>query len=95
MVLRRVWLADVLFGKIWRMSGFVFSPPLTLVPLVTVRTLGEASAYARTCPRVRRPFTQASVLRALSTASTTDEQCLAAKGFRLWAEAEGLLLNEK
>jgi hypothetical protein len=31
----------------------------------------------------------------MSAASTSDQQYYAAKGFRLWAEAEGLLLGEK
>jgi hypothetical protein len=77
------------------MSEFVFSPPLKLVPRVTVHTLSEASAYVLTLPNVRRPFTQAIVMRSMSAASTSDQQRLAAKGFRLWAEAEGLLLGEK
>jgi hypothetical protein len=77
------------------MSEFVFSPPLQLVPRVTVQTLSEASAYVLTCAKARRPFTQAGVLRAMSAASTSDQQYYAAKGFRLWAEAEGLLLGEK
>jgi hypothetical protein len=76
------------------MSEFVFTPPLKLAPRVTVNTLTEASAYIRTCLRVRRPFTQAGVLRSMSAASTSDQQQSAAKGFRLWVEAEGLLLSE-
>jgi hypothetical protein len=73
------------------MSEFVFSPPLKLVPRVTVHTLREASAYVQTCGQVRRPFTRAGVLRSMSAASTFDQQHFAAKGFRLWAETEGLL----
>jgi hypothetical protein len=34
-------------------------------------------------------------MRSMSAASTSDQQRLSAKGFRLWAEAEGLLLGEK
>jgi hypothetical protein len=76
------------------MSEFVFSPPLQLAPFSTIRTLSEASAYIRTCLHpVRRPFTRAGVLRSMSAASTSDQQCFAAKAFRLWAEAEGLLLD--
>jgi hypothetical protein len=78
------------------MSEFVFSPPLQLAPFSTIRTLSEASAYIRTCLHpVRRPFTRAGVLRSMSVASTSDQQRFAAQGFRLWAEAEGLLLGEK
>jgi hypothetical protein len=77
------------------MSEFVFSPPLKLAPFSTIRTLSEASAYARTCLHpVRRPYTRAGVLRSMSAASTSDEQRFAAKGFRLWAEAEGLVLEK-
>jgi hypothetical protein len=76
------------------MSEFVFSPPLHLAPFSTIRTLSEASAYIRTCSHpVRRPFTRAGVLRSMSAASTSDEQRCAAKTFRPWAEAEGLLLE--
>jgi hypothetical protein len=77
------------------MSEFVFSPPLKLAPRVIVSTLSEASAYLQACLEVRRPFTRAGVLRSMSAASTSDQQRFAAKGFRLWAEAEGLLLGEK
>jgi hypothetical protein len=41
-----------------------------------------------------RPFTRAGVLRSMSAASTFDQQRFAAKTFRLWAEAEGLLLEK-
>jgi hypothetical protein len=78
------------------MSEFVFSPPLRLVPRVTVRTLGDAVDYVRTCPGVvRRPFIQSAVQRLLLKAITVDQQLSSAKGFRLWAEAEGLLLGEE
>jgi hypothetical protein len=76
------------------MSEFVFTPPLKLAPRATVSTLTEASAYIRNCLHVRRPFTQAGVLRSMSAALTSDQQRLAANGFRLWVEAEGLLLSE-
>jgi hypothetical protein len=77
------------------MSEFVFSPPLQLAPFSTIRTLSEASAYIRNCLHpVRRPYTRAGVLRSMSAASTSDEQRFAAKGFQLWAEAEGLLLEK-
>jgi hypothetical protein len=75
-------------------SEIVFCPPLKLAPRVFVHTLREATAYARTRLSVRRPFIQAGVVRLLSAASTADQQRAAAKGFRLWAEAEELLLGE-
>ena len=75
-------------------SEVVFNPPLRLAPRVTVHTLREASTYAGTRLEVRRPFIQAGVLRSISAASTADQQRAAAKGFRLWAETEGLLLGE-
>jgi hypothetical protein len=77
------------------MSDFVFSPPLQLAPFSTIRTLSEASAYVRTCLHpVRRPFMRAGVLRSMTAASTSDEQRFSAKTFRLWAEAEGLLIEK-
>jgi hypothetical protein len=75
------------------MSEFAFSPPLKLVPRITVQTLSDASAYVQSCHRVRRPFIQAGVLRAMQAAFTPDQQRCAAKGFRLWAQAEGFLLD--
>jgi hypothetical protein len=77
------------------MSEYVFTPPLELVPRVIVHTLSDAAAYVRTCPGVRRPIIRAGILRSMSAASTSDQQRFAAKGFRMWAEAEGLLLGEK
>ena len=76
------------------MSEFVFSPPLKLAPRATVNTLSEASAYIQMRVEVRRPFTAAAVVRSMSKAFTSDQQGHAARGFRLWAEAEGLLLGE-
>jgi hypothetical protein len=77
------------------MSEFVFSPPLRLVPRVTIRTLSDAVDYVRTCPGVvRRPFIQSAVQRLLLKSVTVDQQYSSAKGFRLWAEAEGFLLSE-
>jgi hypothetical protein len=46
-------------------------------------------------PAFIRSFTRAGVLRSMSAASTSDQQRFAANGFRLWAEAEDLLLGEK
>jgi hypothetical protein len=76
------------------MAEFVFSPPLLLLPHVTVHSLSEAVAYVRTCTDVRRPYMRAGILRAMLAASTADQQRLAGKGFRLWAETEGLLLGD-
>jgi hypothetical protein len=50
-------------------------------------------AYIQMRVEVRRPFTAAAVLRSMSKAFTSDQQGNAAKGFRLWAEAEGVLLG--
>jgi hypothetical protein len=77
------------------MEDFAFTPPLLLAPNVTIRTLSEAAEYVQTCTEVRRLHRRFGVLRAMSAASTSDQQRIAAKGFRLWAEAEGLLLGEK
>jgi hypothetical protein len=73
------------------MAEFVFDPPLLLAPDATIRTLSEAMDYVRGCATVRRPHTQAGVLRALSAARSDDQQRLAAKGFRLWVETEGFI----
>jgi hypothetical protein len=82
------------FATVLVMSEFVFSPPLELVPRVTVHTLSDAAAYVQSCPQVRRPFMRAGVLRSMLAATTSDQQCFAGKGFRLWADAEGLLRLE-
>jgi hypothetical protein len=76
------------------MAEFAFSPPLQLLPNVIVHTLSEAVAYIQTCTDVRRPYTRAGILRAMLAASTAEQQRLAGKGFRIWAETEGLLLGD-
>jgi hypothetical protein len=77
------------------MAEFAFSPPLLLLPRVTVHTLSGAVVYIQTCTDVRRPYTRAGILRAMLAASTAEQQRLAGKGFRLWAETEGLLVEER
>jgi hypothetical protein len=77
------------------MADFVFNPPLLLVPHTTIRTLSEAAEYVQNHPKVRRPNARLGVLQAILAAWTPDQQRIAAKGFRSWAETEGLLLGEK
>jgi hypothetical protein len=77
------------------MADFVFNPPLLLVPHTTIRTLNEAAEYVQNRTEVRRPQARLGVLRAILAACTADQQRIAAKGFRWWAEGEGLLLGEK
>jgi hypothetical protein len=77
------------------MAEYVFTPPLLLVPHTTIRTLNEAAEYVLSRTEVRRPQARLGVLRAILTAGTADQQRIAAKGFRSWAETEGLLLGEK
>jgi hypothetical protein len=74
-----------------RMADYVFTPPLLLVPHTTIHTLCEAAVYIRNCTDVRHPRTRESVLRIIASAAILEQQRLAAKAFRFWAEAEGLL----
>jgi hypothetical protein len=74
-----------------RMADYVFTPPLLLVPHTTIHTLSEAAVYIRNCTDVQQPRTRGSVLRIIASAAIPEQQRLAAKAFRFWAEAEGLL----
>jgi hypothetical protein len=77
------------------MADFAFNPPLLLAPHTTIHTLTEAAEYLQNRTEVRRPHARLGVLRAILAAWTADQQRIAAKGFRSWAEAEGLFLGEK
>jgi hypothetical protein len=66
-----------------------------LVPHTTIRTLTEAAEYVQNLTQVRRPSARLGVLQAILAAWAPDQQRIAAKGFRSWAETEGLLLAEK
>jgi hypothetical protein len=77
------------------MADFVFNPPLLLVPHTTIHSLREAILYIRKCTDVQQRRTRDSVLRIIASAAIPEQQRLAAKTFRFWAEAEGLLLGEK
>jgi hypothetical protein len=82
-------------GEVMRMADYFFTPPLLLVPHTSIHTLHEAAEYVLNHTEVRRPQARLGVLRAILTACTPDQQRIAAKGFRSWAETEGLLLGEK
>ena len=75
------------------MAEFVFDPPLHLKRGVTVRTLDDAADFARKYVGARLSRRRDGVLRRLEAASGYEEGRDAAKAFRIWAEAEGLLLD--
>jgi hypothetical protein len=76
------------------MAEFVFEPPLRLKGGVTINSLSQAILYIRNCTDVQHPRTRDSVLRIIASAAIPEQQRLAAKTFRFWAEAEGLLLEK-
>jgi hypothetical protein len=77
------------------MAEFVFEPPLRLKGRVTINSLSQAILYIRNCTDVRQPRTRESVLRIIESAASPEQHRLAAKTFRFWVEAEGLLLGGK
>ena len=83
-----------MFASFRGMTDFVFEPPLRLVREVTVRTLDDAAEFARTYvgPRSHR---RDRVVRRLEEISGKASARGAARAFRAWAIAEGLLAEEK
>jgi hypothetical protein len=77
------------------MTDFVFEPPLRLVREVTVRTLDDAAEFARTYVAPRVPYRRDRVVRRLEEISGKASARGAARAFRAWAIAEGLLAEEK
>ena len=77
------------------MTDFVFEPPLRLARDVTVRTLDDAAEFARTYVSPRLPYRRDRVVRRLEEVSDEASARLAARAFRAWAMAEGLLAEEK
>jgi len=77
------------------MTDFVFQPPIRLVREVTVRTLDDAAAFARTYEGPRLPYRHERVVRRLQGISNEASARGAARAFRAWAIAEGLLAEEK
>jgi len=77
------------------MTDFVFEPPLRLVREVTVRTLDDAAEFARTYVGPRLSYRRERVVRRLEEISGEASARGAARAFRAWAIAEGLLAEEK
>ena len=77
------------------MTDFVFKPPFRLARDVTVRTLDDAAELARTyvC-RPRLPHRRDRIVRRLEEVSDDASMRIAARAFRAWAIAEGLLTEE-
>jgi hypothetical protein len=82
-----------MFASFRGMTDFVFEPPLRLV--VTVRTLDDAAEFARTYVGPRLPYRRDRVVRRLEEISGKASARGAARAFRAWAIAEGLLAEEK
>jgi hypothetical protein len=75
------------------MTEFVFEPPLRLARDVTVRTLDDAADFARTYVGPRLPRRRDRLVRRLEGISDASAR-IAARAFRAWAIAEGLLAEE-
>ena len=76
------------------MMDFVFKPPLHLARHVTVRTLDDAAEFARTYVGPRLPHRRDRIVRRLEEVSDDASMRIAARAFRAWAIAEGLLTEE-
>jgi hypothetical protein len=78
----------------WSVTDFVFEPPLRLARDVTVRTLDDAAEFARTYVGPRLPHRRDRMVRRLEEVSDNASARIAARAFRAWAIAEGLLVEE-
>ena len=76
------------------MTDFVFNLPLRLARDVTVRTLDDAAEFARTYVGPRLPHRRDRIVRRLEEVSDRASMRIAARAFRAWAIAEGLLTEE-
>jgi hypothetical protein len=76
------------------MTDFVYEPPLRLTRDVTVRTLDDDAEFARTYVGSRLPHRRHRLVRRLEEVSDEASARVAARGFRAWAIAEGLLAEE-
>jgi hypothetical protein len=76
------------------MTDFVFESPLRLAREVTLRTLDDAADFARRYVGCRLPRRRESLVRRLEEISDDDTARIAARAFRTWAIAEGLLADE-
>src|SRR5262245_66264283 len=77
------------------MPDFVFEPPLRLAHDVTLRTLDDAAEFARTYVSPRLPYWRDRVVRRLEEISGEASARGAARAFRAWAIAEGMLAEDK
>jgi hypothetical protein len=82
------------FASFRGMADFVFQPPLRLARDVTVRTLDDAAEFARTYVGPRLPHRRDRLVRRLEEISDEASARVAARAFRAWAIAEGLLAQE-
>ena len=76
------------------MTDFVFDPPLRLARDVIVRTLDDAAEFARTFVGPRLPHRRDRIVRRLEEVSDEASARVAARTFRAWALAEGLMAEE-
>jgi hypothetical protein len=76
------------------MTDFVFESPLRLAREVTLRTLDDAADFARAYVGCRLPRRRDSLVRRLEEISDEDSARIAARAFRTWAIAEGLLADK-
>ena len=76
------------------MTDFVFNPPLRLARDVTVGTLDDAAEFARTYVGPRLPRRRDRLVRVIEEVSGEASGRAAARMFRAWALAEGLLTEE-
>jgi hypothetical protein len=76
------------------MTDFVFETPLRLAREITVRTLDDAADFARTYVGPRLPRRRDRLVRRLEEISDDASARIAARAFRTWAIAEGLLAEE-
>jgi hypothetical protein len=76
------------------MTEFVFEPPLRLAREVIVRTLDDAVDFARTYVGPHLPNRRDRLVRRLEEISDDASARIAARAFRNWATAEGLLAEE-
>jgi hypothetical protein len=76
------------------MTDFVFDPPLRLARDVTVRTIDDAAEFARTYVGPRLPRRRDRLVRVIEEISGEASGRAAARMFRAWVLAEGLLAEE-
>jgi hypothetical protein len=76
------------------MGGGLFSPPVTLAPGVSVRTLAEARAYVRASTDIRLPRLHEAMLHLLEITPEYVSVETTSRAFVLWARSQGFLLGD-